>query len=58
MSSYFNNPTFLILNQIGQLIKDANFFSCTESESNKHLTVSITVEKEVFFKQVFFNCHY
>ena len=34
-------------NQGGQLIKDANFFSCTQSESNKHLVVSITVENKV-----------
>ena len=34
-------------NQGGQLIKDANFFSCTQSESNKHLVVPITVEDEV-----------
>ena len=32
-------------NQGGQLIKDANFFSCTQSESNKYLLVRITVEK-------------
>ena len=36
-------------NQGGQLIKDANFFSCTQSESNKHLVVPITVENEVLF---------
>ena len=36
-------------NQGGQLIKDANFFSCTQSESNKHLVVPITVEDEVSF---------
>ena len=36
-------------NQGGQLIKDANFFSCTQSESNKHLLVPITVEDEVSF---------
>ena len=35
--------------QGGQLIKDANFFSCTQSESNKHLLVPITVEDEVSF---------
>ena len=29
--------------------KDANFFSCTQSESNKHLLVPITVEDEVSF---------
>ena len=32
-------------NQGGQLIKDANFFSCIQSESNKHLVVPITVER-------------
>ena len=36
-------------NQGGQLIKDANFFSCTQSESNKHLLVPIPVEDEVSF---------
>ena len=36
-------------NQGGQLIKDANFFSCTQTESNKHLLVPITVEDEVSF---------
>ena len=36
-------------NQGGQVIKDANFFSCIQSESNKHLVVSITVEDEVSF---------
>ena len=36
-------------NQGDQLIKDANFFSCTQTDSNKHLVVPITVEDEVFF---------
>ena len=36
-------------NQGGQLIKDANFFSCTQSEANKYLVVPITVEDEVSF---------
>ena len=36
-------------NQGGQIIKDADFFSCTQSESNKHLLVPITVEDEVSF---------
>ena len=36
-------------NQGGQLIKDANFFSCTQTDSNKHLVVPITVEDEVSF---------
>ena len=40
--------------QRGQLIKDANFFRCTESESNKLLLVPLTVEDEVSFT----NCHY
>ena len=34
-------------NQGGQLIKDANFFSWTQSEWNNHLLVPITVEDEV-----------
>ena len=38
--------------QGGQLIKDANFFSCTQSESNKHLLVPITVEDEVSFTNI------
>ena len=42
-------------NQGGQLLKDKNFFSCTQSESNKHLLLPITVED---YKQIFFNCHY
>ena len=36
-------------NQGGQLVKNENFFSCTESESNKDLTVPITIEDEVSF---------
>ena len=36
-------------NQGGQLIKIGNFFSCTQSKSNKHLLVPITVEDEVSF---------
>ena len=36
-------------NQGGQLVKNEKFFSCTESESNKDLTVSITIEDEVSF---------
>ena len=47
-------PTLIIQlcrfsNQGGHLIKDANFFSCTQSESNKHLLLPITVEDEVSF---------
>ena len=34
-------------NQGGQLVKNENFFSCTQSESNKDLTVPITIEDEV-----------
>ena len=30
-------------------MKDENFFSCTQSESNKNLTVTITVEDVVSF---------
>ena len=50
---FINSAPILIIqlcrfsNQDGQLIKDANFFSCTQSESNKHLLVPITVEDEV-----------
>ena len=33
--------------QGGPLVKDANFFGCTQSETNKHLMVPITVEDEV-----------
>ena len=36
-------------NQGGQLVKNENFFSCTQSESNKDLTVPITIEDEVSF---------
>ena len=36
-------------NQGGQLVKNENFFSCTQSESNKDLTVHITIEDEVSF---------
>ena len=35
--------------QDDQLIKDTNFFSCTQSESNKYLAVLVTVEDEVSF---------
>ena len=40
---------FRFSNQGGQLIKDANFFNCTQSRSNKHLVVPIIVEDEVSF---------
>ena len=36
-------------NQVGQLVKNENLFSCTWSESNKDLAVSITKEDEVPF---------
>ena len=36
-------------NQGAQLVKDEDFFSCAENESNKNLTVPITVEDEVSF---------
>ena len=36
-------------NQGGQLVKNENFFSCIQSESNKDLTVPITIEDEVSF---------
>ena len=50
---FINSAPILIIqlcrfsNQGGQLIKDANFFSCTQSESNKYLFVPITVADEV-----------
>ena len=50
-----NSVPILIIqfcNQGGQLIKDANFFSCTHSESNKHLAGPITVEDEVSFTNI------
>ena len=34
-------------------MKDANFFSCTQSESNKHLLVPITVDDEVSFTNLY-----
>ena len=52
---YYNSAPVLIIqlcrfsNQGGQPIEDANFFSCTQSEWNKHLVVPITVEDEVSF---------
>ena len=36
-------------NQDGQLVKNENFFTCTQSESNKDLTVTLTIEDEVSF---------
>ena len=36
-------------NQGGQLVKNENLFSCTRGESNKDLTVPITVEDEISF---------
>ena len=36
-------------NQGGQLVKNENFFSCKQSESNKDLKVPITIEDEVSF---------
>ena len=36
-------------NQGGQLVKNENFFICNQSESNKDLTVPITIEDEVSF---------
>ena len=35
--------------QGAQIVKNENFFSCTQSESNKDLTVPITIEDEVSF---------
>ena len=52
---FINSAPILIIqlcrfsNQGGQLIRGTNFFSCTQSESNKHLLVPITVEDEVSF---------
>ena len=40
-------------NQGGQLIKDASFFSCIQSESNKHPIVPTSVEDEVFFTNTY-----
>ena len=47
-------PIFIIQlwrfsNQGGQLVKKENFFSCTQSESNKDLTVCITIRDKVSF---------
>ena len=36
-------------NQGGQLVKNENFFCCTQSKSKKDLTVPITIEDEVSF---------
>ena len=55
--NFESNIVFFILiiqlcwfsNQGGQLVKNENFFSCTQSESNKDLTVPITIEDEVSF---------
>ena len=35
--------------QGGQLVKNENFFSCTRSESNNDLTVTLTIEDEGSF---------
>ena len=54
-TSIINSAPILIIqlcrfcNQGGQLVKNENFFSCTQSESNKNLTVPITIEDEVSF---------
>ena len=42
-------PICLLTKRSFQFCTDANFFSCTQSESNKHLLVPITVEDEVSF---------
>ena len=52
-------PIFIIQlcrfsNQGGQLVKNENFFSCTQSESNKDLTVPITIEDEVPFANKYY----
>ena len=50
------NPTPILIIQLcrfsdqgGQLVKNENLFSCTQSESNKDRTVLITIEDEVSF---------
>ena len=54
--TFIINSARILIIQFGQfsnqgvsLSKDANFFSCTESEWNKHIEVPITVEDEVSF---------
>ena len=37
----------LFSNQGRQLVKNENFFSCAQSESNKDLAVPITIEDEI-----------
>ena len=39
--------------QSGQLIKDANFLSCTQSEFGRHLVVPIAVEDEISFTNIY-----
>ena len=36
-------------NEGGQLVENENFFSCTQTESNKNLTFPLTIEDEVSF---------
>ena len=45
-------------NQGGQLVKNENFFSCTQGESNKDLTVPITGGRSFFYRHVFFDFQY
>ena len=40
---------FRFSNQGGQLVKNENFFNCSESEWNKDLAIPITMEDEVSF---------
>ena len=41
-------------NEGGQLIKNENFSSCIQNESNKDLMVPITIEDEVSFTSKYF----
>ena len=41
-------------NHGGQLVKNENFFSCTQNESNKDLTVPITIEDKISFTSKYF----
>ena len=41
-------------NQGGQLVKTENLFSCAQNESNKDLTVPITIEGQVSFTNKYY----
>ena len=51
-----NSTSILIIqpcqfsNEGGQLVKNENFLICTQSESNRDLTVPITIEDEISFE--------